>query len=179
MCAPSSSGIAHAGDVTRSGEAERAEIGTKRAPVAFGERIEPGSLAWVRSAEPPAPEDRLVRTAFQFLVDPAGLAPGKARELGRAIGAQARADELADHLDAFSHLGIGRLTFAMFESDRYLFHGIGLRGSESPNAPACALTLGFLEGVVGASTGHAALGAEMTCQSRGDERCTFTIRARP
>jgi len=149
-----------------------------RAKVGFGERLEPGTLAWVSPAEAPASEDRIVRTAFHFLVDPTGLAPMRARELGRTIGRSARSDELADHLDAFSHLGIGRVRFDALESDRYVFHGDALRGSERPNSPSCALALGFLEGVVGATTGHVALGAEMRCRSRGDERCVFTIRAR-
>jgi hypothetical protein len=146
--------------------------------VRFGERVEPGSLAWVSAVPTPAAEDRLVTTAFHFVVDPAGLAPAKARELGRTIGSQARPDELADYLDAFSHLGIGTLRFHALESDRYAFSGDSLRGSERANAASCALALGFLEGAVSSVSGHAALGAEMRCRSRGDACCEFTVRAR-
>lgn len=149
---------------------------SERTSVGFGERIEPGSLAWVSPSQHPAAEDRLVTTAFHFLVDPVGLLPSKARELGRTIGSQARSDELVDYLDAFSHLGIGRLRFDQLENERYTFYGEALRGSERPNAASCALALGFLEGAVGAGSGG--FGAEMMCRSRGHERCVFTVRAR-
>ena len=152
------------------------ESTVKPATVDFG-RFMPGTLRWVAPANGPAAEDRLVTSAFQFLVD-GGLTPGTARELGRTLGRQAGEHSLGEYLDAFSHLGIGALKVATLLEDRYTFTGEGLRGSERANAPSCAAALGFLEGAVERATGGGALGTELQCRSRGHAACTFTVKAR-
>lgn len=146
--------------------------------LAFDPRAEPGSLTWVAPTRSPAPEDRIVKSAFHFVVESAGLSPAHARELGREMGRQARPDEIADFLDAFSHLGIGNLRLTLVDHARYEFAAKDLRGSETPNSKACSLALGFLEGTIEAMTGQRALGAHMRCRSRSDEQCTFTVMVR-
>src|SRR5438552_14244704 len=77
-----------------------------RVDIPAAPRFEVGSLAWVRS-ERPELEDVLVTAAFHFLALPGTLAPDKARELGRALGREARTKEGPDILRAFSHVGLG------------------------------------------------------------------------
>lgn len=154
------------------------EVASARpAPVGFNERFMPGTLTWVTPAHAPAAEDRLITSAFHFLVD-GGLSPARAREMGRALGRQSDDHSLGVYLDAFSHLGIGRLKVAAVDDERYTFTGEDLRGSASSNAPSCALALGFLEGATERATGTPALGAEMRCRSRGHDKCAFTIMTR-
>lgn len=137
----------------------------------------PGALTWNPTRLDSVPEDRIVRGAFQHLIH-AGLKPAGARDLGRAMGASARGGQLRDYLDGFSHLGIGRLAIEKADTDRFVVRGHDLDGSHASGAPACALALGFIEGAAAALTGHHSLGAEITCRSRGDETCTFFVRAK-
>lgn len=154
------------------------ESDARPARIEFDHRAEPGSLTWVAPSGSPAPEDRIVKSAFHFVVDSAGLSPSHARELGREMGRQARPDEIADFLDAFSHLGVGNLRLTLVDQARYEFAARGLRGSEASNAKSCSLALGFLEGTIEVMTGQRTLGAQMKCRSRGDDECTFTVMVR-
>lgn len=139
----------------------------------------PGALTWTPANPEEVPEDRVVREAFRFLSSGAGLAPEAARELGRAMGLRARGGDLPVYLDAFSHLGLGRLTLASVDADRYVVHGHDLAGAERAPSTTCALALGFVEGAVGAIAGlDASLGAEMHCRSRGHATCSFFVRGR-
>lgn len=139
----------------------------------------PGALTWSPARNADVPEDRIVREAFRFLASRAGLSPAGARELGRSMGGQARARDLASYLDAFSHLGLGRLELASEDGGRFVIRGHDLSGSHEPKSPSCALALGFVEGAIGALDGSdAALGAEMLCRSRGHAHCAFHVRAK-
>lgn len=147
--------------------------------VHFDERLRPGSLTWVSPAPEIALEDHLVKTAFGYLVSNHVLGAPRARELGRALGRVAREGQLAPHLAAFSHLGLGSLRLVSAEKERYSFAGSNLVGSaEAPNAVACALALGYAEGVAEGISGRATLGSEMACRSRGHAECVFVVRAR-
>lgn len=147
--------------------------------IEFDARFRPGSLAWVAPGPSPAVEDRLVRAAFHHLVRNGTLGPVRARELGRALGREARPGELAAHLDAFAHLGLGDLRILSEEPGRCAFAGRDLLESAAgPNAASCALALGYAEGLVEGLHGKRALGSEMTCRSRGHAECTFVVMAR-
>jgi predicted hydrocarbon binding protein len=147
-----------------------------RGVVSFG-RPE-GSLTWTPHAPARAIEDALVTRAFQYLVNGTGLKADAARELGRAMGRVALGEDIGPYVVAFSHLGLGRLTLAPREGDRFALLGHDLAGSHLPHAAVCSLALGFIEGAVAATTGTDALGAEMRCRSRGDAECVFYVRTR-
>lgn len=143
------------------------------------ESLAPGSLAWVTPAIEPAIEDTLVRTAFRHLVRSGTCDAARARELGRVLGREKGDTPLAAFLDAFSHLGLGRLRLVAADADRFTFATADLMGDEGTPAPAsCALALGFCEGLAETTVAKPTLGSEMTCRSRGDAECTFTVRAR-
>lgn len=146
--------------------------------IEFRAHPELGTLAWVTRTTEPSAEDRIVTTAFQFLVDPAGLGPARARELARTLGRQVDGSPVHLYLDAFSHLGIGRLKLEQDEPERATFVGEGLRGAQRPNATACAFALGFLEGAMETRLGRATLGAEIRCASHGHPACTFVVMRR-
>jgi len=137
-----------------------------------------GSLEWTPSARELPAEERIVVGAFAFLTSLAGLAPERARELGRAAGAAARRDEAPAFLEAFAHLGIGTLRIEASDPDRVVVRGEDLEGAHKTKAPACALALGFAEGAIGASLGVRTLGAETRCRSRGHGACTFVVMRR-
>lgn len=140
--------------------------------------VEGGTLAWNPSRAEPTAEDLLVRAAFEFLTKNGALSRVDARALGRHLGREAPPEDRVAFLDAFSHLGIGRLLLAREESARYTFHGEGLVGADKPDSTTCAIALGFAEGLVQAATGGDALGTELSCRSRGGSQCTFVVVAR-
>lgn len=82
-------------------------------------------------------------------------------------------------LGAFREMGLGALDLREKRDDRFEFGGSDLIDQEpGARATTCYLTLGFLLGTVERVSGRKALGSEMACQSRGDERCLFSVRLR-
>lgn len=150
----------------------------QRSAEARGAEFPPGTLAWDPVARSPAAEDRLVGAAFQFLTSPAGLSPERARDLGRALGHKAKADELHAFSEAFSHLGVGTLRVVQEAPDRVVFTSPDLVDAKRPKAASCALALGFVEGATQAARGGSLLGAETRCRSRGHDECMFVVMAK-
>ena len=140
-------------------------------------RFEIGSLGWVQSS-PVQAEDLLVTAAFRYLSTPGHFTLDKAREVGRALGREAKPGQLAEFLHAFSHLGLGRLELKDQTGVRHVFVGHGIPIDSVTNPPACAIALGFLEGVVSSTKGMPALGAEITCRARGQSECRFLVMER-
>lgn len=147
--------------------------------VAF-DGLAPGTLAWVSPVTEPAIEDKLVRSAFRHLVRSGACDPPRARDLGRVLGREMNGAPVHAFLDAFSHLGLGTLRLTAADDDRFSFAAADLPDGEktTPSAAACALALGFAEGVAHSLTQRPALGSEMTCRSRGHAECTFSVRAK-
>lgn len=101
------------------------------------------------------------------------------RRLGQAIARDAGLASAAGFLDAFVHMGLGELTLAGVERDRYTFRGRALVEHTQPSmVPACHVTLGYLEGAVEQLTGRPTLGSEVRCQAQGHAQCTFLVQAR-
>ena len=140
-------------------------------------RVEVGTLAWIPHAQTEA-EDLLVTEAFRFLATPGAVPREKARDLGRALGRAATPEQTDEFLRAFSHLGLGTIELQERAAGRHVFVGHDLAVEKVPDPPACAIALGFLEGLVGAVTGRATLGAEITCRGRGQRECRFLVMER-
>lgn len=138
----------------------------------------PGALTWTRTLQHDVPEDRIVRAAFRYVLTARQCTQAQARELGRAMGAQAHGHDLRAYLDAFSHLGLGTLHAASLEQDRYVVEGHELYAAQTPRSLTCSLALGFVEGAAAALEDREALGAELRCRSRGAPFCEFHIRPR-
>lgn len=142
-------------------------------------RIEPGRLSWDPTTVEPSAEDILVTAAFRFLTANGALSYDAGRELGRALGQVVPTDDVEEYVRALAHLGVGRMALVAGEGGRYTFSAEGLVNAERVRSPACGLALGFAEGIVRALEGREALGAEMSCRSRGAASCTFVVIARP
>jgi predicted hydrocarbon binding protein len=86
----------------------------------------------------------------------------------------------SEMLRAFGALEIGTLQLVSASSERYAFRSGDLHSVRGRARQAtCDLALGFLEGVVAASSGRTAMGNEVACRARGDAECRFVVRATP
>lgn len=101
------------------------------------------------------------------------------REMGRDLAAGLPTRDLDEHLRAFTDMGLGAMAMRESDDGRHVFEAHDLL-EHSPGSPqpTCFLALGFLEGAVAAATGSPALGAEVTCQSRGHLACRFVVAPR-
>lgn len=122
----------------------------------------------------------LARRLLHDLIRRAQVPDHVVRELGRAV-ARERSDSAHSvqmSVDAFEDMGFGLLRSRGVQGTRYDFSATDLlERRESAALPTCALTLGYLEGVVGALTGKPARGNEMRCQSMGHDECRFVVMA--
>ena len=100
------------------------------------------------------------------------------RETGRQLADESQAKTVAEHVEAFQRLGLGRLALVRTDGASYTFEGDDLiERRKSAAQPTCHLALSFLEGSVGRAHGAAALGTEVRCQSRGQDKCVFVVSA--
>lgn len=100
------------------------------------------------------------------------------RGLGRAMAHPAHDMGVGSMLHAFAALHVGTLRLTAATPDRYVFESSDLRSADTPQrTPTCHLALGFVEGLVEASAGGTALGAEVSCRARGDKVCRFVVRS--
>lgn len=120
----------------------------------------------------------LVRRLVLDLVRQSRVSERALRDLGRGLALeQQRGERVEPYVQAFVDMGLGELRVEPADDGRLKFVGSDLleRQAEA-TLPTCAMTLGYLEGVVGLITGHAALGTEMRCQSTGAHECVFVVR---
>lgn len=122
----------------------------------------------------------LVRELLQGVARRGDVQPESLRSLGRELARGVGGADAAAHVAAYAEMGMGELRETRSNEGRYEFAGRDLLELEPRrNRPTCYLSLGFLEGVVGALTGGAALGTEVACQSQGHAECRFVVRPRP
>lgn len=132
----------------------------------------------------------LARRLLLELITRAHVPQGVVRDLGRALARGASGEPAGEgaerpldvhgHVEAFRDLGLGGLRFDRTEGTRYVFSATDLLERRSDaSLPTCFMTLGYLEGVVSATSGKRALGNEMRCQSMGHKECVFVVMEQP
>lgn len=122
----------------------------------------------------------LVKRIVRNLLNQTGADRRVLQRLGESLAREADAADLAGILAAYESMGLGRLKLVENAGQRYVFEGDDLfERSTGQRTTTCDLALGFLCGAlqrVGA--GEAALGTEVACVSRGEEKCRFAVHAR-
>lgn len=122
----------------------------------------------------------LVRALFGEVLRRSRLHENELREMGAALARQVDAATCDAFAAAFEGLGLAdELRAARAGEGRYAFEARDLfERQPAARGTTCHLTLGFLQEAVRRVEGREALGSETSCQSRGDDACRFTVRAR-
>src|SRR5581483_4260217 len=122
---------------------------------------------------------RVVRHILRDISDRPSTSTAIRRDLGRSLAGETSEETIKGCLDFFGSLGIGALEVESGEGDRYSIRGRDLlEMTPGAGVPTCHIALGFLEGCVARLHGGNALGAELSCQSTGQEACRFVVHAR-
>lgn len=121
----------------------------------------------------------LVRRIVADLLQVGGLQPATLRRLGRKFSQELPAGSVRDLAAAYTRAALGQVDIQETRERTTTFHATGLvEVLPDARTPTCHLTLGFLEGACARASGEPdAVGTETRCQSRGDDTCTFVVRA--
>lgn len=167
----------------------------EESPVAVPAAVSGQGLSWRRFVlELPVPADAslvtrefmslkdeplayFARAGFRFLID--HLRANERRELGHALAEEATPDKVPLFLAAWATAGLGHVDMQEDSPGKFRFTSADLLlEAEGAKTPACAIALGFMEGLARAATGRDALGSEVQCRAMGHPACVFMVKSR-
>jgi predicted hydrocarbon binding protein len=98
-------------------------------------------------------------------------------ESGRELARRVRGKNISDFLEAFTLMGLGKLTLTEETNHRWKFSGDRLiERQENSDRPTCHYVRGYLCGVIDYLKSVKVAAVETCCQSMGDADCEFIVQ---